>query len=94
MRKITAIYTASDDQEFGTATEQVVLLAPDIVFEENEGEWNFLVIAPVSDDQHVVEIDRATVPMYGFATEIEEVNYDFLATATLLDFVRESAPRR
>ena len=94
MRKIKAIYTASDDPEFGLMESEEILIAPDVVFEMDD-ELRFLIIPPVPDDQDTVHIDRATCGYFALALlhcrDEVELDVDFLAEATFLDFIREYA---
>jgi hypothetical protein len=92
VRKINAKYIVSDDMDFEEYTEEVILLAPDIVVEKYYRGWNLINIASVSDNQETVVIDRAKSPMLYFPIETDcDVDFKFLATATLPELVRKFA---
>ncbi|MBT2653907.1 hypothetical protein J7E81_01430 [Bacillus sp. ISL-18] len=94
VRRVKAKFTASDDPDFEVVEEQAVLIAPDMIIEANDGEWTFLLIPAVSDDQDVVEVDRAKCGYFALAMSHEpELNYDFLAEVSLLDFIRSYAKK-
>jgi hypothetical protein len=100
VRRIKAIYTASDDPDFGVEVEQAVLIAPDMIIEAEEcSEWTFLIIPPVPADQNTVEVDRATCGYFslGISHSLEEEerepNYDIISEVSLLDFIRSYAKK-
>jgi hypothetical protein len=98
LRKIKAIYTASDDTELGTLETEAILIAPDVLIETEDGlPWTFLIIPPVPDDQDTVEVDRAKCGYFSLGLshirreEDFEPDFDFIEKASLLDFVRRYA---
>ena len=96
MRKVKAVYSASDDPDFGTLKTEAVLIAPDMIMESDAG-LNFLIIPPVPDDQEIVEIDRAKCGHFALSMlhspKEEELDVDFLAKASFLDFIRKYASK-
>jgi hypothetical protein len=94
-RKINVIYSVSDDPNFGEPIlAEVVLIAPDLLMEVEGDEWTFLLIPKVGDDQDTIEVDRAKCwyfalgLMHAYDTDLE-VDYDFLANCSFLDFIRK-----
>jgi hypothetical protein len=94
-RLIKAIYSASDDQQFGTVEDEVIVLSPDVVVEKyDETDAVFYITEePVADNQEVLHIDRATCPRFeiNFDKPVDEVNYEQLAQFSFLDFIRKFA---
>jgi hypothetical protein len=95
VRRIKAIYTASDDPNFGDPVQaEVVLIAPEMIMEVEGDEWTFLLIPKVDDDQDTIEVDRAKCwyfalgLMHAYDTDLE-VDYDYLANCSFLDFIRK-----
>jgi hypothetical protein len=94
MRKIKAVYTASDDPELGTIETEATLIANDMIIETEDGiPWTFLIIPPVPDDQDIVEVDRAKCGYFSLGmphhwNEEPEPNFEFIEKASLLDFIR------
>jgi hypothetical protein len=100
IRKIKAIYTASDDPDFGTVEDEVILLSPDIVLErydDIEGLF-FITKEPVAENQETINIDRATCPRFviDFDQSVADLNYEQLTKLTFLEFIRVFAkvPKR
>jgi hypothetical protein len=99
VRRIKATFTASDDPDFNVVEDQAVLIAPDMIIEAEDGnEWTFLLIPPVPDDQDTVEVDRAKCGYFalGMSHDLEEepeLNFDFIAEVSLLDFIRSYAKK-
>jgi hypothetical protein len=95
VRLIKAIYSASDDPQFGTVEDEVIVLSPDIVVEKyDETDAIFyLTEEPVADNQDKIHIDRATCPRFeiNFDQPIEQVNFGQLAKCTFLEFIRSFA---
>lgn len=94
-RKIKVIYSASDDPEFGTVEDEVILLSPDIVAEKYDDTDVVFYIAtePVAENQEVINIDRATCPRFeiNFDKPVDKINYEQLSQFTFLDFIRTFA---
>jgi hypothetical protein len=94
-RLIKAIYSASDDPQFGTVEDVVILLSPDIVAEKyDETDVVFYVTSEaVAENQEVINIDRATCPRFEINLDkpVDEINYEQLSQFTFLDFIRAFA---
>jgi hypothetical protein len=90
-RLIKVIYTASDDPQFGTVEDEVIVLTPHIVAEKyDDTDVVFYVTKePVAENQKVIEIDRATCPRFeiNFDQPVDEVNFEQLAQFSFLDFI-------
>jgi hypothetical protein len=100
IRKIKAIYTASDDPDFGTVEDEVIVLTPDIVLEkydDTDGLF-FITKEPIAENQETINIDRATCPRFeiDFVQPVDKVDYEQLTQLTFLEFIRTfaSAPER
>jgi hypothetical protein len=93
VRKIKVVYTASDDLLFGSVEDEVIVLSPDIVAEKYDYTDVVFYIAPVAENQEVINIDRATCPRFelNFETPVDEINYEQLSQFTFLDFIRTYA---
>jgi len=98
IRKIKTIYSDSDDPEFGTLETQAILIAPDMIIETEEGSpWKFLIIPEVSEEQEVVEVDRAKCGYFAlefshiWRDEELEPDLNFIEKASFLDFIRKYA---
>jgi hypothetical protein len=98
VRKIKAVYAYAG--EFGVEEKEAVLITEDIVFDryDNSEVVFFLLDEPVKENQDVVNIDRVTCTsfmLHGyFGTEdnrLDKLGYDWIAKASLLDFIREYA---
>jgi hypothetical protein len=91
-RKITAIYTGSDDPNFGEPIHaEVVLLASDLLMEVEGDEWTFLLIPKVADEECTVEVDRAKCWHFGLGIMHDcdtKIDYEYLAECSFLDFIR------
>jgi hypothetical protein len=99
IRKIKAIYSASDDPDFGTVEDEVILLSPDIVLENyDDTEALFFITEQVAETQETISIDRATCPRFviDFDQPVADLNYEQLSQFTFLEFIRTfaSAPKR
>lgn len=95
-RVIKVNYTASDDPHFVPGAEPTVLLAPDVTLDIYDDEFVFrFPDAPVSDNQDEADIDLAICKRFaiGILSDYDnsEVDYEWLATVSLLDFVRKLA---
>lgn len=92
VRMVNAIYSASDDPNWGDPVqEKVILIAPDMIIEVQGDELTFLIIPEVPGDQNTVEVDRAECRY--FRLDVQHADYDFIAKASLLDFIRLSAKK-
>jgi hypothetical protein len=100
MRTIKVTYVASDDPEFGTVEDEVILLSPDIVVEKYDDTdvVFYITTEPVAENQKVINIDRATCPRFeiNFDKSVDEITYEQLSQFTFLDFIRAfaSIPKR
>jgi hypothetical protein len=100
IRKIKAIYSASDDPDFGTVEDEVILLTPDIALEnyDDTEALFFITKEPVAENQQTIHIDRATCPRFviDFDQPVDDLNYEQLAQFTFLEFIRAFAkvPKR
>jgi hypothetical protein len=94
-RLIKALYTASDDPQFGTVEDEVIVLSPDILAEKyDDTDVVFYVTSEeIAVNQEVVNIDRATCPRFeiNFDTPVDEINYGQLSQLSFLDFIRTFA---
>jgi hypothetical protein len=94
-RVIKAIYTASDDPQFGTVEDEVIVLSPDILAEKYDDTDVVFYVTPeaIAVNQEVVNIDRATCPRFeiNFDTPVDEINYEQLSQFSFLDFIRTFA---
>jgi hypothetical protein len=91
IREAKVIYTASDDPQFGTVEDEVIVLTPDIVAEKYD---DTDVVFYVTDTaQEVISIDRATCPRFelNFDKPVDEINYEQLTQLTFLEFIRTFA---
>jgi hypothetical protein len=94
-RVIKAIYTASDDPDFGTVEDEVIVLSPDILAEKYDDTdvVFYITVEPVKEKQETIHIDRATCPRFeiNFDTPVDEINYGQLSKLSFLDFIRTFA---
>lgn len=94
-RLIKAIYSASDDPQFGSVEDQVMVLSSDIVAEKyDETEAVFYVTKEtITENQDKINIDRATCPRFviDFDKPVDKVNFGQLAKSTFLEFIRKFA---
>jgi hypothetical protein len=94
-RVIKVIYTASDDPQFGTVEDEVIVLSPYILAEKYYDTDVVFYVTPeeIARNQEVVNIDRATCPRFeiNFEKPVDEINYDQLSKLTFLDFIRAFA---
>jgi hypothetical protein len=99
VRMVKAIYSASDDPDFEVVEEHAVLISSDMIIEAEDGsEWTFLLIPPVPDDQNTIEVDRAKCGYFALGMshdlkEEPELDFDFIAEVSLLDFIRSYAKK-
>jgi hypothetical protein len=92
VRRIKAIFTDSLSGDIDINTDEVTLIAPDIVVEENYGgDFAFRIIEKISDDQDTIKIDLAHSKLYVIERPSESVDMNWLAAASFLDVVRLGA---
>lgn len=95
VRYIRAIFTASDDPDFGEEMDDVILLAPDMILERFDDEAGIFVLEhSVKENQSIVSIDRANCKRFEvdfLALEnpkVEELDFRWIAQAGFLQIVR------
>ncbi|MBY0144264.1 hypothetical protein [Neobacillus niacini] len=100
VRKIKAVYTVSDDPDFGVVEDEVFLLAPNVILERSENDAVILIPnEPISDDQNTVYIDRAECGMLeaefleGDNERLDALGLEWLATASFLEVMYELAKK-
>jgi hypothetical protein len=91
IRKAKVIYFASDDPDFGTVEDEVIVLTPDIVAEKYDDTDVVFFVTDATEE--VINIDRATCPRFelNFEKPVDEINYEQLTQLTFLDFIRTFA---
>jgi hypothetical protein len=101
VRKIKAVYTVSDDPDFGVVEDEVFLLAPNIILERNYNDAVILIPnEPISDDQNIVHIDRVDCGMLevefldGQNERLTDLGIEWLAKASFLEVVYELAVKK
>ncbi|WP_394136893.1 hypothetical protein [Cytobacillus oceanisediminis] len=98
VRYIKAIFTASDDPDFGEEVDTVILLAPDLVLERFDDEAGIFVLKhSLKENQSLVAIDRATCKRFEVDflaldnPKVEELDFRWIAQAGFLQIVRAFA---
>jgi hypothetical protein len=92
VRRIKAIFTDSLSGDMDVSVAEVTLIAPDIVVEEDYGgDLAFRIIEKICDDQDTVEIDLPHSKLYVIEKPSENIDMNWLATASLLDVIRLGA---
>jgi hypothetical protein len=92
VRRIKAIFTDSLSGDTDVSVAEVTLIAPDIVVDEDyAGDFAFRIIEETSDDQDTVEIDLPHSKLYVIEKPSENIDMNWLATASLLDVIRLGA---
>jgi hypothetical protein len=101
VRKIKAVYTVSDDPDFGVVEDEVFLLAPNIILERSDNDAVILIPnEPISDGQNIVYVDRADCGMLevdfldGQNERVNELGIEWLAKASFLDVMYELAVKK
>lgn len=100
VRYVTAIFSATDDPEFGEVKSEVILLAPDLALERFGNEANvFLLDRPVTETQETIRIDRSTCARFqaDFLAEdnqrLTELGFNWLVGSSLIEVLREFAKK-
>jgi hypothetical protein len=94
VRTIRVIYTDSLDPDWMTEEVEEILLAPDMVIDNNEGEpFIFVLDYPVKEDQTFIYIDRETCKRFYAEFLSSEMNHDWLTKATFMQVVRGFSKR-
>lgn len=95
VRKITVAFVDSqsgDSREDDIAIEEVELIAPDILVEHDyDGGTAFRIIDEVKDDQSEIEIDLVHNKLFFAKESFEDIDLEWLASASFLDVVRKLA---
>jgi hypothetical protein len=101
VRKIKAVYTVSDDPDFGIVEDEVYVLAPNIILERSYNDAVILIPnEPISDDQNIVYIDRADCGMFevdfldGQNERVDALGLEWLVNASFLEVIYELAVKK
>ncbi|NWQ40378.1 hypothetical protein MLOOGBEN_06655 [Bacillus sp. EB106-08-02-XG196] len=101
VRIIKAVYTVSDDPDFGIVEDEVYLLSPQVIFERHDNDAVIIIPnEPVRDDQNIVYVDRADCGMLevdfleGDNERVNALGLEWLANASFLEVIYKLAVKK